>query len=122
MKGERWRPVVGYEGMYEVSDRGRVRGKRSPRRVMTPCPDSGGYLRVNLYRDGKRVMCLVHRLVLLAHRGRCPPGHEARHYPDARKSNNTLANLSWATKSTNNRDKHEHGTMPTKRNAKGQFA
>ena len=51
----------------------------------------------------------LHRLVLEAFRGMCPPGHEARH-ANGVPSDNHLANLSWATKGENERDKRAHGT------------
>jgi len=66
---ETWKPVVGFEGFYEVSDQGRVRGVAKthmckPPTTNTPCvrripirdkkltPDSAGYLKVRLCRDG----------------------------------------------------------------------
>lgn len=110
---EEWRPVEGFDG-YEVSDQGRVRSSRTTRRghVLRAGQQSSGYLTVVLFRDGapRRSSMLVHRLVLAAFRGVCPPGHEARHLNGDRHYNR-LSNLEWGTKAENAQDKSRHGTM-----------
>ena len=64
---EIWVPIKGYDGLYEVSDQGRVRsigyGKQ---RILKPKRNKGGYLRVNLYKNLAVKMCYVHRLVTQA--------------------------------------------------------
>jgi hypothetical protein len=65
----------------------------------------GGYLRVNLVRDGKHYSRPAHCLVLEAFVGPCPLGMEACHFPDTERSNNRLDNLRWDTRSENMRDK-----------------
>lgn len=66
-------------------------------------------------------MYLVHRLVLEAFVGPCPPGMECRHFPDRDPTNNRLDNLSWATRKQNMEDKASHGTnrkgVPNHKNA-----
>lgn len=100
---ERWLPVPGYEGLYEVSDRGLIRSvKRSPR-PLSPTPSGKGYMKVTLSRDGVRWDTYVHRLVLTAFVGPCPEGHEACHQ-DGVPANNALSNLRWGTSSDNNLD------------------
>lgn len=47
-----WLPVVGYEGLYEVSDDGRVRSIRAGK-VLSPAPNPHGKLHVSLSRDGR---------------------------------------------------------------------
>jgi hypothetical protein len=96
---ERWLPVPGYEGFYEVSDLGRVRSlarQGTYGRTLKPIPDSHGYLRVVLSCDKRRRGRYVHQLVLLAFIGPCPTGHEVRHGP-AGKLDNRLSNLSYGT-------------------------
>ena len=111
---EEWRPVVGYEGRYEVSTLGRVR--RVNGRPLTPFLCGGrkrlqGYRFVFLYagRRSTRKMFPVHRLVLVAFRGEPQRGAEARHLngiPD----DNRLTNLEWGSPEENYRDQVHHGT------------
>mgnify|MGYP002780477625 CR=1 FL=1 len=58
----------------------------------------------------KGVLHYVHTLVLEAFVGPCPPGMECRHFPDRDPTNNNLTNLSWGTRSRNQRDRNAHGT------------
>lgn len=117
---EAWRYVLGFEGLYEVSDHGRVRSVErvvahgSHRKtlrggVLRGSTQSSGHLQVHLYRARRRTHRLVHRLVLEAFVG--PPGDamEACHR-DGDPSNNQVANLYWGTRSDNNRDAVRHGT------------
>lgn len=105
---ERWLPVVGFEGLYEVSDLGRVRGAKG---VLSHNRTLGGYHIVHLYYGGRRrKVRLVSRLVLEAFRGTAPsPQHQAAH-KGGDKDNNALANLRWATPKSNEGDKQRHGT------------
>jgi hypothetical protein len=120
---ERWRDVVGYEGLYRVSDWGRVksvtrrgigsRGRQTfrPGRIRKVCirkKDGRGFISVS--RNGVPTVLLPYRLVLEAFVGPCPPGMEGRHYPDQNPSNNRLENISWATASCNQMDRVENGT------------
>ena len=127
---ESWLPVVGWEGYYEVSTEGRVRSQartvQASNRVVNykakelrQNPDTSGYCQVTLCNHTKRRTVGVHILVLEAFVGPRPEGDiQARHYPDRDTTNNTLANLSWATRSVNSRDKIEHGTHPWLRDGK----
>ena len=120
---ENWKPVVGYEGYYEVSDQGRMRSldreietlnkygpcvKKLKGRALKPSADKDGYLQVGLSRDGQVSRRFVHRLVLEAFRGTCPPGHETCHWDDE-PSNNKLSNLRWGTRSENELDMVRNG-------------
>lgn len=115
---ERWLPVVGYEGKYEVSDLGRVRsldrldsrGHRRRGMLMSQSPiDDAGHLAVNLCSDGISSTKKVYRLVLVAFIGTPPPGMEGCHR-DGDPSDNRLANLYWGTHSDNMLDRVAHGT------------
>lgn len=106
---EKWLPVVGYEGLYEVSDQGRVRSLRK-NIIMKNSPLQAGYRCVWLYRDGCVKNQLVSRAVLTAFKGAPPsPKHQAAHW-DRNLLNNALKNLRWATPSENDKDKDRHGT------------
>jgi len=113
---EVWRPVVGYDGRYEVSDQGRVRSlintygnERETPFVVKARPQKTGYRKVTLHRDGIRKTCLVHRLVMASFKGDCPIDQECRHL-DGDPSNNRLDNLSWGTRAQNVSDRETHGT------------
>jgi len=95
---EEWRDVPGFPG-YQVSNLGNARSRR---RLLKPTPDERGYLKC--YPFGR-----IHRAVLLAFVGPCPPGLEGRHGIGG-KLNNRLDNLSYGTHSQNMMDRVEHGT------------
>lgn len=119
---EVWLPVVGYEGLYEVSDWGRVRSVdrtivdsigRSrfwPGKVLSFKPHPGGRPVVGLTRGGRSKTALVHTLVAAAFIGPRPKGSEVRHWPDPDPTNNRPSNLQYGTKSENMLDSVEHGT------------
>jgi NUMOD4 motif/HNH endonuclease len=123
--GERWRPVRGYEGFYDVSDFGRVRsvdrivthrvGKTARVRgrliAQVLGKDTLNGMAVSLWLDGTVRTVRVHRLVLTAFVGECPPGMECCH-DDGNATNNMLANLRWDTHSENILDRQRHGTDP----------
>ena len=117
---ERWLPVVGYEGLYEVSDRGHVRSLArpvrrgsgmwtQPGRIMRPAVRKCGHLHLVLCKDGRQVTRLVHHLVLAAFVGPCPDGLEGCH-DNGNPSDNTPGNLRWDTRSSNVLDSVKHGT------------
>ncbi|ARM70701.1 HNH endonuclease [Mycobacterium phage Soul22] len=117
---EQWRPVVGYEGMYEVSDLGRVRSvdrcvvtKSGPRtyrgRLLHQHPDGRGYLRASLSRVGdKPRMFKVHRLVLEAFVGP-RPGNLSGCHNNGINTDNRLENLRWDSHTENMLDVVRHG-------------
>jgi hypothetical protein len=99
-----WRPVVGHEGLYEVSDAGDVRSLPRPHtqgKVLKQMTDPGGYRRVSLSKGGSARPRLVHHLVLEAFVGPRPEGAQCLHGDDD-PANNHLDNLSWGTQRQNN--------------------
>ena len=104
---ETWKPVVGHEGFYSVSDLGRVESLR--RGIILSPILRGGYFFVNLHVDGVRKMGDIHALVLEAFIGPRPAGMECRH-DDGIKTNNNVENLRWGTRSENQMDRAKHGT------------
>jgi hypothetical protein len=101
---EEWRPVVGYEGLYEVSSLGRVRrvgtgkGARAGH-ILTPAL-SCGYPSVGLYRDGRQLRRRIYQLVAAAFIGPCPPGREINH-KDGVRTNSRPENLEYLTRLEN---------------------
>ena len=120
---EEWRPIPGWEGFYEVSDLGRVRGiarlvETRPGVVAHIKPkivkgglSFDGYPVVWLTRRNARTEYRVSRLVCSAWHGPCPAGMECRHLDDD-KLNNTPANLCWGTRAENTVDKVRNGRHP----------
>jgi hypothetical protein len=110
---EQWRTIPGYEGLYEVSDQGRVRSARrrgtSGKVLAHKQAKRGGYLTVSLLRNCKQTTRPVHSLVLGAFVGLRPADAEIRHF-DGDPTNACLSNLAYGTHSENVLDKREHGT------------
>ncbi len=109
---ETWVDVPEYEGLYRVSDMGRVKGQRG--RIMKPAVAGLGYLAVTLCRDKAQQREYVHRLVLKAFVGPPPPGMEACHANSIR-TDNRLSNLRWDTRQENIRDIVRAGAHPEQR-------
>jgi hypothetical protein len=103
---EEWRDVVGFEGRYNVSDRGRVQslcpaGHKSGG-LLRPQTTERGYLRVCLYlENGLRKFRKVHQLVCEAFNGPKPEGDFTVDHRDNRKKNNRRHNLRWMTRLDN---------------------
>ncbi|MCC2030629.1 NUMOD4 motif-containing HNH endonuclease [Microbacterium allomyrinae] len=117
MTAEEWRAVVGYEGVYEVSDHGRVRslnrldsrGRRRRGQMLRPATHKEGYRHVSLRRDGVAKTRKVHLLVLAAFVGPRPIGLVGCHR-DGDPGNNEVRNLRWDTQRSNVLDSVKHGT------------
>ena len=107
---ERWLPVVGYEGFYEVSSLGRVRSLRNDNKVLTPRLSTNGYVTVGLNLRGRKVKALVHRLVLSAF-SRPPFAAEVGNHIDFDKTNNRPGNLEWTSSAGNSAHAKAAGRM-----------
>ena len=107
---EEWRCIPGFEGRYEVSSLGRVKSYvGGPTRILRQHIRRHRYLSVRLYSgDGSAKRYTVHRLVLSAFHGPCPPGHEGCHR-DGDMQNNRSDNLYWGTREQNMADIKSHG-------------
>jgi len=111
--GEEWRPVVGYEGLYEVSSHGRVRtlggGKaRTHGRILRATSGTTGYLRVALSAANVARTRKVHRLVAEAFLGAPPPRAYVLHH-DGNPQNNRVENLRYGDARQNLADAIRHG-------------
>jgi hypothetical protein len=109
---EEWRPVSGFEGIYEISSEGRIRGVRrrgSAGGLLTPSRHSAGYWQVTLSLCGIPTKRTLHSLVAEAFIGPCPPGQEVRHL-DGQRENTLAVNLAYGTRSDNVQDAVSHGT------------
>lgn len=110
-----WRPIIGYEGIYEVSNEGEVRSldhetvvltrygevtKRFKGKILSQGQTTKGYRQVFLYDCGKGRMCLVHRLVASAFLPN-PFNLKEVNHKDGVKSNNAVENLEWVSAQEN---------------------
>lgn len=117
---EEWRDIPGYVGLYQASSEGRIRslvrvldrctaeGVRREKKVLSPGGDHNGRLHVALSSKGTVRHFQVHRLVLEAFVGPCPPGMECLH-GDGDHANCALENLRWGTRVQNRDDQRRHG-------------
>ncbi|MET8378015.1 NUMOD4 motif-containing HNH endonuclease [Streptomyces microflavus] len=113
---EEWRQIAGYEGLYDVSNLGRVRSWSRLKRgaALRPLPNQQGYLSVALCSAGRVKYRKIHQLVLEAFVGPRPAGNVGRHL-DGNLTNNVAGNLAWGTHSENMADCLKHGTHPEAR-------
>ena len=110
---ERWLPVPGYEGLYEVSDQGAVMSLKKGRRPRKLQWWRGLYRTIQLFDKtgtGRAKGFYVHNLVLLAFVGPRPDGLVTRHL-NGNPSDNRLSNLAYGTYSENQQDSIQHGTQ-----------
>lgn len=101
---EIWKDIEGYEGIYQVSNLGRVK-RVTTGRILKSYKDRGGYLRVDLCKSGKRKNHKIHRLVAQAFIPNPDNKLQVNHI-DENKTNNSVDNLEWVTAKEN----CNHGT------------
>ena len=121
MKKETWKPVVGYEGLYEVSDLGRVRSLdrevvypsgniwNFKGRLMSINHDTTGRCTVKLTRKRKSKRVQVHVLVAEAFIGERPEGYHVCHI-NGDYLNNNVRNIRYDTASQNRIDIYRYGS------------
>lgn len=120
---EQWKDVKGYEGIYEVSDHGRVKTKKGKtthsvrhgervwkERFLKQKTDRGGYKRVTLWKEKKPKTCLVHRLVADAFIEN-PHDEPMVNHKDVNPSNNKVENLEWCDSKHNVNHAFDNGLM-----------
>lgn len=115
---EEWRPVVGYEGLYEVSSLGNVfsveridsAGRKRGGFQLKQKTDRYGYKCVNLSKDGTTKSTTVHRLVAEAFIPNPDKKPEVNHKNED-KQDNSVKNLEWVTSKEN----QNHATLPERR-------
>lgn len=120
---EEWRPVVGHEGLYEVSNLGRVKSlerdcvtgrggvQHLKERFLNTDKKKTGYFQVCLFKNGVRKYYLLHRLVAQAFIPNPLNLPEVNH-KDENPANNAVWNLEWCDSSYNK----SYGTRTTKAN------
>lgn len=97
---EKWKTIEGYEGLYEISSFGRVKSlKFGNERILKPCKNRD-YLKVCLWKKGKKESKLIHRLVSDAFIQNPYNLPEVNHI-DENKTNNNVNNLEWSDRCHN---------------------
>ena len=114
---EKWLPVVGYEGLYEVSNKGNVRSLFRYKKQLKPSKGSNGYLSVELFKNkqGKRIS--IHRIVAIAFIPN-PDNLPIVNHKDENKHNNCVENLEWVTSQEN----MTYGTFTQRRVSNTNYA
>ena len=99
--GEIWQPIKGYEGLYEVSNFGRVRSLNYKGTGMVKILQTharlGYYIKVGLRKDGKVRYFRVHRLVAIAFLPPPQSGQTQVEHINCDKRDNRVQNLRWCT-------------------------
>jgi hypothetical protein len=113
---EPWKAVPGYEGLYDVSSKGRIRRVHPPNYkhketlyvVLKPVINRMGYYRITLSKNNNRINYSIHRLVAMAFIEN-PSNKPFINHKDGNKVNNTVENLEWCTPGENNIHAFETG-------------
>ena len=111
---EIWKDIEGYEGLYQVSNLGRVKSlkynKTGRERILKIDKNKNGYLYILLYKNNKRKHYRIHRLVANAFIEN-PNNYPYINHKDECKSNNNVNNLEWCSPKYN----INHGTCIKRR-------
>lgn len=113
---EHWKDIEGYDGMYQVSDLGRVRSRKSGEwKVRKSVKNKDGYLTVCLFKDNKVNGFFVHRLVASAFIPNSDETKTTINHINEDKTDNRVSNLEWCDRKYNNTYNDIHHRRKTKR-------
>lgn len=95
---EIWKDIVGYEGLYQVSNMGRVRRfyKNGKKKILATRSRKDGYYDVHLSKNGKHIRLLLHRLVAQAFLPN-PNNYPVINHKDENRKNSYVENLEWCS-------------------------
>lgn len=101
---EVWKDIKGYEGLYQISNYGRVKSFKMKKAqhvyLLKPYPTKCGYLRVSLSKNNKYKGELIHRLVANYFLDN-PNNYKEVNHKDENKQNNCVENLEWCDRKYN---------------------
>lgn len=117
LEGEEWRDIIGYEGLYMVSNMGRIKSfYNNKMRIIKASKRSDDYISVGLHKDGRSVTYYVHVLVADAFLPNLEGKPQINHI-DGDKTNNRVENLVWVTGSENMNHAYKIGLAKVPRGA-----
>ena len=109
MECEVWKDVKGYEGLYKVSNTGKVKSfQRNREKLLSDKYYENGYLRASLSKNKEKKKVLIHRLVAETFIPNPENKPEVNHI-DGNKKNNNASNLEWCTHCENIKHAWETG-------------
>lgn len=130
---EVWKDIPGYEGLYQISNLGRVKSlerwvqnygklQHHPEKIKVPANRGDGYQALILYKDNKGKNRYIHRLVAEAFLPN-PNNKMTVNHVNGNKSDNRAENLEWSTYAENNKHAYDTGLNDEthRRNRKGSF-
>lgn len=116
---ETWKDIFGYEGLYQISNRGRLKslvgGWRKSEKILKSCHNTDGYLIIGLYKDKKRKTKRVARLIAEAFISN-PNNKPQINHKNGIKTDDRIDNLEWVTSSEN----HQHAFRVGIKSQKGE--
>lgn len=123
-EGEIWKDIENYEGLYQVSNYGRVKSlprmyaqKHGIIEKILKLQDSNGYLKCQIYKNGKQKRYFLHRLMAIAFIPN-PNFLPCINHIDGNKLNNKIENLEWCTRSQNVRHAYKLGLIISRKGEK----
>lgn len=113
---EEWKPISGFEELYEVSNLGRIKSiaRLGTKGGVITNHNNGGYLKAHLYKNGKQYDFFIHRLVAIAFIPKVNGKTEINH-KNGNKLDNTIDNLEWCNRSENISHAVDNGLRKLKR-------
>ena len=109
---EIWKDIKGYEGKYQISNKGNIRSLNYRRtgktKILQPGKDKDGYLLIGLRKDGKKKTYKIHRLVAEAFLENPNKKPQINHI-DGNKQNNHISNHEWTTNKENMAHSYTNG-------------
>lgn len=102
-----WKDVVGFEGLYTISEYGDIRSSYKSKKILKPKTDKDGYFGVALSKNGKANHLRVHRLVALTFLEN-PDNLPMVNHKDLDVQNNHYSNLEWCTATHNTKHYYEN--------------
>lgn len=121
---EIWLPIIGYEGLYEVSSWGRIRSLnyycRGKHKILKLSAKPNTYIKVGLRKDGTVKYYRVHRLVAEAFLPN-PLNLPQVNHIDGNKQNNAICNIEWVSAKQNTNNPNTKPNMSIRYHKEGEF-